>query len=201
MTVSWTELGLILLMCWLTCAQFVLCLSAVGKWCGLSLKECQIGIGPLLRRIGWLGGTLDFRLFPFASSVGFWGQDELDQESGWSGLEIFDLPRWQQAFIYLSGPIVHLLLGAAILLLFPTRAGTLVAFIGFWMGFTCLLPLPGTCGWHALRALFWRPTTRPHVGAMLLTILLLWILNGSALYVLLFRSEWLLSWAQLIRPF
>jgi membrane-associated protease RseP (regulator of RpoE activity) len=154
---SATEITALLISWWFFTAIYVLGIGLVGNWAGLTVKYINIGIGQTLISFKFLGGLINFRLFPIAGSTTF-QDDDIDDREDWDGIRFIDISLTHRILMILVGPLSNLFIGGVLLYLLHTRMGTLIGILGIWLGVVNLLPLPALSGGELLIALL--PQTR-----------------------------------------
>ena len=196
MSLSITELTLVLIAWWFLTALYVFATSLVGNWVGLSLKYLSIGVGPTLYSFGLLGGRVNLRPIPVAGSAVFWGDES---EEDWRGPHFLSLSLWRRVPVILAGPLSNLLIGVLFVALSPTRIGLLIGIFGVWLGLVNLLPLPALNGGALLFTLI--PQTRFRSmntflpdWALPFSLLVFLCLNAGFLWVFIARTDLLLAW-------
>ena len=198
MSLSITELILVLIAWWFLTALYVFATGLIGNWAGLSLKCLSIGVGPTLYSFRLLGGRVSLRPIPLGGSTVFWG-DESEESEDWHGPRLLSLPLRYRIPVILVGPLSNLLLGGLLIALSPTRIGLLLGIFGMWLGLVNLLPLPALNGGALLFALI--PQTRFRSmntflpdWALPSSLLIFLSLNIGFLWIFMTKIELLLAW-------
>ena len=198
MSLSITELTLVLIAWWFLTALYVFATGLVGIWAGLFLRYLSVGIGPTLYSFGFLGGHVSLRPIPVAGSAVFWGDESEEEEEG-QGPRLLSLPLRSRVPVILAGPLSNLVVGGLFVALSPTRIGLLIGIFGIWLGLVNLLPLPALNGGALLFALI--PQTRfrnmntflPD-WALPFSLIVFLCLNVGFLWIFMTRTDLLLAW-------